>query len=92
MNIRPLLRLVCTRFLGDMCGLVDMCVAHVPSPQSHAPVKVQHVYTGPMDSPLAQNMINCDPNVSICEIFVSRLFHIESNTKITIFTGKINDS
>lgn len=91
MNIRPLLRLVCTRFLGDMCGLVDMCVAHVPSPQSHAPVKVQHVYTGPMDSPLAQNMINCDPNVSICEIFVSHLFHIESNTKI-IFTGKINDS
>ncbi|XP_043262839.1 116 kDa U5 small nuclear ribonucleoprotein component [Colletes gigas] len=62
MNIRPLLRLVCTRFLGDMCGLVDMCVAHVPSPQSHAPVKVQHVYTGPMDSPLAQNMINCDPD------------------------------
>jgi len=65
MNIRPLLRLVCTRFLGDMCGLVDMCVTHVPSPQAHAPTKVQHVYTGPIDSPLAQDMINCDPDVSI---------------------------
>ncbi|KYQ50143.1 hypothetical protein ALC60_10776 [Trachymyrmex zeteki] len=62
MNIRPLLRLVCTRFLGDMCGLVDMCVTHVPSPQAHAPTKVQHVYTGPIDSPLAQDMINCDPD------------------------------
>lgn len=74
MNIRPLLRLVCTRFLGDMCGLVDMCVAHVPSPQSHAPVKVQHVYTGPMDSPLAQDMINCDPDVSTCTL--SRKYNI----------------
>ncbi|EFN86176.1 116 kDa U5 small nuclear ribonucleoprotein component [Harpegnathos saltator] len=62
MNIRPLLRLVCTRFLGDMCGLVDMCITHVPSPQSHAPTKVQHVYTGPIESPLAQDMVNCDPD------------------------------
>jgi U5 small nuclear ribonucleoprotein component len=65
MNIRPLLRLVCTRFLGDMCGLVDMCVTHVPSPQAHAPTKVQHVYTGPTDSVLAQDMAKCDPDVSI---------------------------
>lgn len=69
MNIRPLLRLVCTRFLGDMCGLVDMCVMHVPSPQAHAPIKVQHVYTGPIDSPLAQDMVNCDPEVIYLFIF-----------------------
>lgn len=65
MNIRPLLRLVCTRFLGDMCGLVDMCVTHIPSPLAHAATKVQHVYTGHMDSPLAQDMFNCDPDVII---------------------------
>lgn len=79
MNIRPLLRLVCTRFLGDMCGLVDMCVTHVPSPQAHAPNKVQHVYTGPMDSSLAQDMVNCDPDVSIlilASILLSNLINI----------------
>ena len=64
MNIRPLLRLVCTRFLGDMSGFVDMCVNHIPSPLDHASVKVQHIYTGPIDSPLAQDMVNCDPDVS----------------------------
>ncbi|KAL2735742.1 116 kDa U5 small nuclear ribonucleoprotein component [Vespula squamosa] len=60
-NLKPLLGLMCTRFLGDMCGLVDMCVMHVPSPQEYAPIKVQHVYTGPIDSPLAQDMVNCGP-------------------------------
>lgn len=65
MNIRPLLRLVCTRFLGDMSGFVDMCVNHIPSPHDHAAVKVQHIYTGPTDTPLALDMINCDPDVNI---------------------------
>ena len=64
MNIRPLLRLVCTRFLGDMCGFVDMCVAHVPNPKANAMAKVSHIYTGPTDSSLAQDMIDCNPDVS----------------------------
>ncbi|XP_014211080.1 116 kDa U5 small nuclear ribonucleoprotein component [Copidosoma floridanum] len=62
MNIRPLLRLVCTKFLGDMCGFVDMCVTHIPNPKANALEKVTHIYTGPIDSPLAQDMINCNPD------------------------------
>ena len=62
-NIRPLLRLVCSRFLGDFNGFVDMCVNHIPNPQSNAKNKVQHVYTGPIDSDLAQDMINCSAEV-----------------------------
>lgn len=67
MNIRPLLRLVCTRFFGDMSGFVDMCVNHIPSPQAHARTKVEHIYTGPVDSPLAQDMVNCNANASIAK-------------------------
>lgn len=63
MNIRPLLRLVCTRFFGDMCGFVDMCVTHIPNPKSNALTKVSHIYTGPTDSLLAQDMIECSPEV-----------------------------
>lgn len=63
-NIRPLLRLVCNRFLGDFNGFVDMCVHHVPSPLSNAKNKVQHVYTGPLDSEIAQDMISCAGDVS----------------------------
>lgn len=64
MNIRPLLRVVCTRFLEDMCGFVDMCVTHIPNPKDNALAKVSHIYTGPTDSPLAQDMIDCNPDVS----------------------------
>ena len=38
MNIRPLLRLICSRFLGNFTGFTDMCVEHVPSPLANAKV------------------------------------------------------
>jgi U5 small nuclear ribonucleoprotein component len=59
-NIRPLLRLVCSRFLGDFNGFVDMCVTHIPSPLSNAKNKVTNVYTGPVESEVAEDMLNCD--------------------------------
>lgn len=70
MNIRPLLRLVCTRFFGDMCGFVDMCVAHIPHPKSNALTKVSHIYTGPTDSLLAQDMIDCNPEVRFLQLIM----------------------
>lgn len=62
MNIRPLLRLVCTRFLGDMSGFVDMCVTHIPNPKSNALSKVSHIYTGAVESLLAKDMVDCNPD------------------------------
>jgi hypothetical protein len=38
MNIRPLLRLICSRFLGNFTGFTDMCVEHIPSPYANAKV------------------------------------------------------
>ncbi|RWS16730.1 U5 small nuclear ribonucleoprotein component-like protein, partial [Dinothrombium tinctorium] len=60
MNIRPLLRLICSRFLGDFNGFVDMCVEHIPSPKDNAEHKIRSTWTGPIESPLAQAMIKCD--------------------------------
>uniref|UniRef100_A0A1B6HIK8 116 kDa U5 small nuclear ribonucleoprotein component n=2 Tax=Cicadellinae TaxID=33370 RepID=A0A1B6HIK8_9HEMI len=60
-NIRPLLRLVCGRFVNDFSGFVDMCIQHIPSPADSARAKVEHIYSGPTDSNLAQDMLNCDP-------------------------------
>lgn len=42
-----------------------MCVQHIPSPVDNARLKVQHIYTGPLESVLAEDMCNCDPDVSI---------------------------
>jgi U5 small nuclear ribonucleoprotein component len=41
MNVRPLLRLVCQRFLGDFNGFVDMLAEHIPSPVDNAKNKVK---------------------------------------------------
>jgi len=41
-----------------------MCVQHIPSPADNAQLKVQHIYTGPLDTDLADDMRNCDPDVS----------------------------
>lgn len=41
-----------------------MCVQHIPSPVDNARPKVQHIYTGPLDTVLAEDMCNCDPDVS----------------------------
>ncbi|XP_032891274.1 116 kDa U5 small nuclear ribonucleoprotein component [Amblyraja radiata] len=62
LNIRPLLRLVCKKFFGEFTGLVDMCVQHIPSPQSGARTKIEHTYTGSLDLDLGETMLECDPD------------------------------
>lgn len=47
-----------------------MCVKHIPSPADNARTKVEHIYTGPTDTQLAEDMINCDPEVSCNVIFL----------------------
>lgn len=59
-NIRPLLRLICNRFLGDFSGFVDMCVEHIKSPIDNAKNKIDHIYTGPKEGILYDNMANCN--------------------------------
>ncbi|XP_077296150.1 116 kDa U5 small nuclear ribonucleoprotein component [Arctopsyche grandis] len=62
LNIRPLLRLVCSRFFGDFSGFVSMCVNNIKSPLQNAPTKIAHTYTGPPDSNLYTDMASCDQN------------------------------
>ncbi|XP_028930870.1 116 kDa U5 small nuclear ribonucleoprotein component [Ornithorhynchus anatinus] len=62
LNIRPLLRLVCKKFFGEFTGFVDMCVRHIPSPKAGAKSKIEHTYTGGIDSDLGEAMSECDPD------------------------------
>ncbi|KAL6476761.1 hypothetical protein MHYP_G00152600 [Metynnis hypsauchen] len=62
LNIRPLLRLVCNRFFGEFTGFVDMCVQQIPSPHGGARAKIEHSYTGGLDSDLGEAMAECDPD------------------------------
>ncbi|XP_037949058.1 116 kDa U5 small nuclear ribonucleoprotein component [Teleopsis dalmanni] len=61
-NIRPLLRLVCNRFISDFSGFVDMCVQHIRSPLDNAKRKVDHIYTGPKEGEIYKDMVQCNAN------------------------------
>ncbi len=41
MNIRPLLKLVLSRFFGNFNGFVEMCAHHIKSPIDNAKTKVR---------------------------------------------------
>ena len=41
-----------------------MCVQFIKSPLANAKAKVEHIYTGPLDTELAEAMFECDPDVS----------------------------
>lgn len=40
-----------------------MCVQHIPSPKVGAKTKIEHTYTGGVDSDLGEAMSECDPDV-----------------------------
>jgi len=40
-----------------------MCVTHIPSPIDNARRKIEHIYTGPLDTELVESMFECSPEV-----------------------------
>ncbi|XP_001861849.2 116 kDa U5 small nuclear ribonucleoprotein component [Culex quinquefasciatus] len=78
-NIRPLLRLICNRFIGDFCGFVDMCVEHIQSPLENAQSKIDHIYTGVKESGIYQDMLNCDQNAQLM-VHSSKMYPTEDCT------------
>ena len=61
LNIRPLIRLICSRFFGTFKGFVDMVVNCVPSPKDSAVKKINHIWKGDAASSLTQSMMEVDP-------------------------------
>ncbi|KAK3090695.1 hypothetical protein FSP39_013824 [Pinctada imbricata] len=87
LNIRPLLRIVCNRFFGSFTGFVDMCVEHIKSPLTNAQIKVEHIYTGPSDSDLAEMMHACDADGPLM-VHTTKLYPTQDATSFHVF-GRI---
>jgi len=60
LNIRPLLRLVCSRFLGDFTGFTSMVEEHIPSPMENAKQKVGQMYSGTSETERYDDMVDCN--------------------------------
>lgn len=84
LNIRPLLRLVCNKFFGDFTGFVDMCVDHIGSPLSNARKKIEHIYSGPMESDLVDMMVQCDPDGPLM-VHTTKLYPTQDATCFHVF-------
>jgi len=84
LDVKPLLRLVCQKFFGIATGFTDMCIKKVPSPIENARNKIEHTYTGPMDSPIAEYMMECDPNGPLM-IQVVKLYNSENYSGFDVF-------
>jgi len=84
LNIRPLLRLVCSRFFGDFTGFASMCEKHVKSAKEGAKSKVEHTYTGPQNSSLAQAMHECDPEGPLM-IHTCKMYSTDDGVSFRVF-------
>lgn len=73
LDVKPLIKLVLTRFFGDATGFVDMITHHHSSPLVGAQTKVEHSFSGPMNSEMAEAACKCDRNGPLI-VHVSKLF------------------
>ncbi|KAI9850849.1 MAG: hypothetical protein M1838_004918 [Thelocarpon superellum] len=73
-DAKVLLKLVCEQFFGEATGFVDMIVEHIPSPVEGAKKKLEHYYTGPLDTKVASAMRRCDQDGPLV-VQVTKLFN-----------------
>lgn len=60
LDVKPLLKVVLSKFFGKASGFVDMVAKKFPSPVAAAKNKIEHIYTGPLNESIAQSMMKCD--------------------------------
>ncbi|KAH6939557.1 hypothetical protein HPB50_019512 [Hyalomma asiaticum] len=84
LNVRPLLRLVCSRFVGEFTGFVDMCVNHVPPPARVTREKIECIYTGPLESELGEAMLKCDPDGPLI-VHTTKQYSTQDATSFHVF-------
>ena len=85
MNIRPLLRIVCSRFFGDFSSFVEMIAEKVPSAKEGNGRIMQDAYAGTMKSDFAQEVVKCDSNGPLV-VYITKMFstHDAARKKVKI--------
>lgn len=84
MNVRPVLKMVLSRFFGPSTGLTDMIRDHIRSPAANAETKVRHTYSGDLDSDLGEAMLRCDPEGPLM-VNVTKLYPTADGTVFNAF-------
>eukprot|EP00993_Chasmostoma_nieuportense_P003043 NODE_378_length_2322_cov_22.140774_g351_i0.p1 GENE.NODE_378_length_2322_cov_22.140774_g351_i0~~NODE_378_length_2322_cov_22.140774_g351_i0.p1 ORF type:complete len:652 (-),score=203.98 NODE_378_length_2322_cov_22.140774_g351_i0:64-2019(-) len=73
-DVQPLLKLIASQFFSSAAGFVDMITHWVPDPSQGAEAKVRHLYSGSMEDPIAEDMMDCHKAGKLA-VYVTKLFH-----------------
>lgn len=60
MDIKPLLKEVCSAVFGSATGLTSMLVQRIPSAREGTAARVRRHYSGPLEGDLVDHMLQCD--------------------------------
>ena len=69
---KPLLKLCMRNWLPAGDTLLQMIAFHLPSPVTAQKYRMEMLYEGPKDDPLAIGIKNCDPTAPLC-VYVSKM-------------------
>lgn len=69
---KALLKVIMRKWLPASETLLEMMVVHLPSPAVAQRYRVENLYTGPMDDPIATSIRACDPNGPLL-MYVSKM-------------------
>ena len=62
---KALLKKVMSTWLPAGDALCNMMATHLPNPKEAAKYRIEHIYSGELDSDIAKAMIECDPEGKI---------------------------
>jgi 116 kDa U5 small nuclear ribonucleoprotein component len=74
LDIRPLLKVILSRFFGNSSGFVDMVTKFIPNPKIGAATKIEHIFSGPLDSKEAQSMMISDSKGPLF-VYITKFFN-----------------
>jgi len=69
---KPLLKAVMRKWLAAGDALLQMITIHLPSPVTAQKYRMELLYEGPQDDPMALGIKNCDPKAPLC-LYVSKM-------------------
>lgn len=74
LDMKALLKLICSKFFGPTNPIVDMMVKNIPNSYEGSQIKVQTNYVGRRDTKVYENLLKCDPNANLV-VNIVKLYH-----------------
>jgi len=85
---KDVLRLVMSRWLPAKQCVLDLAADQLPSPVEAQQYRVPNLYTGPMDTKQAADMMHCDPNGTL-SMYISKMIPIKKDPGRFIAFGRV---